>query len=311
MKILNAILLIIILIISTGCLFKTAEIPHSQSDPILVNPKLGSKFLSVNKMNVHYRDSGSGEVVVALHGILDSLHTWEGSAPSISKNFRLIRLDLPGFGLTDESPNNDYSIDFYMNFLNKFLEKLKIKKCSIIGNSLGGLLAWKFAVTFPNKIKKIILLDSAAFPLEHMGRTIDLFFNPTLRSIMKNYTPRWAIKKSVKWLYGDPSRASDATLEHYILLSLRKGHREKYFKALKQISSYAQNSHADLKKITQPILLIWGKLDNFIPIDHVEKWKKKVPHAEILFYEDAGHMPQLEIPNRVAKDVISYLKRKQ
>jgi alpha-beta hydrolase superfamily lysophospholipase len=106
-----------------------------------------SKFVNIAGLKVHYRDEGQGVPLVLLHGAASSLFTWDGWTRELSTSYRVIRLDLPGFGLTGPNAAKDYSMAWHTRFLASFLDKLGVKECYLAGNSFGGHIAWMRAAT--------------------------------------------------------------------------------------------------------------------------------------------------------------------
>jgi pimeloyl-ACP methyl ester carboxylesterase len=112
-----------------------------------------SEFMELNGLSVHYRDEGEGMPVVLVHGTAASLHTWDDWTNTLKEHYRVIRMDIPAFGLTGPDPKGDYSIDGYVGFLAQFLDQLHIDSMYLAGNSLGGNIAWNFASEHPDKVK--------------------------------------------------------------------------------------------------------------------------------------------------------------
>ena len=122
-----------------------------------------SKFMRIDDLKVHYRDEGQGMPIVLIHGTSSSLHTWEDWTKVLTQTHRVIRMDLPAFGLTGPNANHDYSMEYYARFLDQFLTKLAIDSLYLAGNSLGGQIAWYYTSDHLDKIKKLVLLDPAGF----------------------------------------------------------------------------------------------------------------------------------------------------
>ena len=101
-----------------------------------------SKWIEVDGINVHHRDEGQDPVILLIHGTFSSLHTYDDWCKSLCNDFRIVRLDLPGFGLTGPNPSNEYSIELFADFLSKSQDALDISICSVVGNSLGGWVCW-------------------------------------------------------------------------------------------------------------------------------------------------------------------------
>ena len=146
-------------------LFGQKDIPLEELKTKYTNNS--SIFTSINNMNVHYCDEGlrnDSIPIILIHGTGSSLHTFDNWSSKLSKTKRVVRMDLPGYGLTGPFPNRNYSKNNYVNFIKSFLDTLKIKKCILAGNSLGGNIAWLFTAKFPSKVKKLILIDASGYP---------------------------------------------------------------------------------------------------------------------------------------------------
>ena len=133
-----------------------------------------SKFMPIMGMQVHYRDEGNPQdsiPLVLIHGTSSSLHTWEKVTAILNDanhgNKRVISLDMPAFGLTGPNLENSYHYDNYTQVIDSLLIKLGVKKCMIGGNSLGGGIAWHYAVTLPQKVSKLVLIDATGYPMKN------------------------------------------------------------------------------------------------------------------------------------------------
>ena len=151
-----------------------------------------SKFVEIDEMQVHYRDEGKGYPIVLIHGTASSLHTWDSWTKDLKKSYRVIRLDLPAFGLTGPNANADYSIKSYTNFLHQFLTKIKIDTFYLAGNSLGGNIAWNYTTEHPRKVKKLILVDASGLPTNKPQPTVFKMAKiPILNSMLLSVTPKF------------------------------------------------------------------------------------------------------------------------
>ena len=162
-----------------------------------------SKFIEVNEMQVHYRDEGKGFPIILIHGTASSLHTWNDWTKELTQTYRVIRMDLPAFGITGPNKNADYSIKAYTQFLHQFLAKMEIDKFYLVGNSLGGNIAWNYAAEYPEKIEKLILVDASGLPTNKPQPAIfKMAKTPVLSSLFLYVTPKIFIKKNMKEVYG-------------------------------------------------------------------------------------------------------------
>ncbi len=265
-----------------------------------------SDFIDVQGLRVHYRDQGQGFPVVLLHGTAASLHTWEGWVKVLSPHFRVISVDLPAYGLTGPNSDNDYSVDAYCRFVDAFLDKLDIKQCDLAGNSLGGRIAWGYTWRFPQRVRKLVLVDAAGFPMKKMPRALKLARIPVVKDIARWFTPRALVERGIKSAYGDPSKVKPEVVDRYYRLLLREGNREAF--GHRAMLNYLDQTDK-LKLIKQPTLILWGGKDTWITPDNAEKYAKALPNAEVIIYPEAGHVPMEEIPEKTAHDVLTFLQR--
>ena len=135
-----------------------------------------SEFVEIDGMQVHFRDEGittDSVPLVLIHGTGASLHTWEGWVKALKANHRIITFDLPAYGLTGPNAQGDYSQNYYVEFVEKLLIKLAVKKCVLGGNSLGGSITWAYALAHPARVQKMILVDAGGYPMKSKSVPID------------------------------------------------------------------------------------------------------------------------------------------
>ena len=256
-------------------------------------------------MNVHYRRSGKGAPLVLLHGTGASLHTWEGWTKALKDSFELISLDLPAFGLTGPNPQGDYSIEAYTRFLDAFVEAVELDSFYLAGNSLGGFIAWEYALAHPEKTRKLILICSAGWPRRKgLPFAMRLSRTPVVKDIMKRVTPRPMFRRTLKEVYYDDRKINDSLANRYFELFLRPGNRQAY------INRIAQPQEADpqqLARLEIPVLIQWGAHDAWIPLSDAYRFEETLPNARLIIYDNAGHLPMEEIPEPTSKDARIFL----
>ena len=266
-----------------------------------------SSFISIDGINVHYRDVGKGEAIILIHGTGASLHTWEKWIDNLSPGYRVISFDLPGFGLTGPDPNHNYQISRYTAILDSLMVKLKVDSFHIAGNSLGGLVAWHYTTQFPQKILTLNLIDAAGLP--QPGKKPPFIFQlaklPVLSTLLQKVTPKSIIKKSMLDVYKNDKLVTEKLIDRYFELSLREGNRTAFVKRISQLNEKLVVS--DLKNITVPVLIQWGKDDRWIPLANAFEFQKLIPNAKIKMY-DSGHVPMEENPMETVKDYMIFLK---
>ncbi len=259
-------------------------------------------------MSVHYRVEGnwSAPTLVLIHGTAASLHTWDGWVKELSSDFKIVRFDLPAFGITGPSPARDYSKEAYVEFLNSFVEQLGLKQFHLAGNSLGGDIAWNYAATYPEKVDKLVLVDASGFlTKENIPTLFKMARNPIGGALFKRVTPVSLIRKNIEEVYFDDSLITDELVERYHQFAKRTGNRQAF---VDRVVQGEIDRTPLLKNITAPTLIQWGKYDEWIPLGDAGKFDKAIANSEVIEYE-AGHIPMEEIPEVTAKDVLAFLSQ--
>lgn len=271
-----------------------------------------STFRAVGELTVHLRDEGprtDSVPILLLHGTAASLHTWDGWAARLRGPRRVIRADLPGFGLTGPFATDDYRIARYAEFVVALLDSLRIARVDLAGNSLGGEIAWEVAARTPERVRRLVLLDPAGFPFE--SESVPLAFRlaqqPGLTFITERTLPRGVVEASVRNVYGDPSLVTDALVDRYYELTLREGNRRTL--PLRFAQSAPGADTAMLAQITAPTLILWGGKDRLIPPSLAARFQRLMPSAELIVYPELGHVPHEEDPARTVRDAAAFLSR--
>jgi len=269
-----------------------------------------SQFIDIEGMQVHYRDEGTGLPIVLIHGTGASLHTYDAWTKQLSKNYRVIRLDLPAFGLTGPNKNAEYSIERYTQFLSQFLEKIKADKFHLVGNSLGGNIAWNYAAEYPEKVLKLILIDASGLPtFTPQPAIFKMAKTPILNSLFLYITPKFIIRKNIEQVYADKLKVTDALVTRYHKMSLRTGNRKAFIDRAKTDFNLAEKVNlVKLKSVKTPTLLIWGAKDTWIPLGNGKRMDSMLPNSKLVILENSGHVPMEENPKESLEFLKSFLK---
>lgn len=270
-----------------------------------------SKFITVMDMPVHYRDEGDSSdtiPLVLLHGTSSSLLTWDSCASAWITGHRVVRMDLPGFGLTGPNLTEDYSIEMYVKFLDNFLQQQNIRQCYLAGNSLGGLIAVYYAAAYPGKVKKLILLDPAGYPVENakgsLGFTLAKI--PVVNKILTIATPISIVRKSLEDVYGNKALVTDALVEQYHDMTCRAGNRQAL---LVRLNRDQQGDTTVVSKVPMPTLIIWGAEDQLIPVTNAFKFQRDLPMDTLVVFPGVGHVPMEESPELVIPLVSKFIHK--
>jgi pimeloyl-ACP methyl ester carboxylesterase len=262
-----------------------------------------SQFVEVGGARVHYRDEGPEDapVLLALHGAYSSLHTWDGWVDEFD-GIRVVRLDLPGFGLTGPNGAREYSISYYVDFLDAFCEALDIDDVAVAGNSLGGAIGWRLAVTHDERVDRLVLLDAGRQQLlPPEGR---VFTSPGFDVVPRYLTPRTSTRAILRDAYGDTDKLTRDTVRRYHDLLLRTGNR----RAVIKLAQTATPAPFDPDTVPCPTLIQWGEEDDWLPLLLAERFAEEIPDARLQTYPGVGHIPMEEAPERTAADAAAFLR---
>lgn len=271
-----------------------------------------STFLAIDGMQVHLRDEGPRDdptPILLLHGTSDSLHTWDGWVPPlVQSGRRVIRVDLPGFGLTGPFPGGDHGIAAYPRFLSHLLDALGVRQVAVAGNSFGGQVALELALAEPGRVERLVLVDALAYPRSANRVPIGFVVAsvPGLNRVMDYVLPRSLVEGSVRSVYGDPSRVTPALVDRYYELALREGNRAALRNRFGDLpdEAYAQR----VKRLRLPVLLLWGEKDQLIPTAAADRFLADIPGSRLVTFPDLGHVPHQEDPLATVAPVLAFLR---
>jgi pimeloyl-ACP methyl ester carboxylesterase len=226
-----------------------------------------SDYIEVAGMRLHLRDTGSKQApaIILIHGFGASLHTWEPWAQALSKDYRVIRFDVPGFGLTGPDPTGDYSDQRSITLLTSLMDTLGLAHATLIGNSMGGRIAWKFAAARPERVSKLVLIspDGFASPGVEYGKTSAV---PAMVKLMRYTLPKAMLAPNLAAAYANPAVMTGKLLDRYYDLMLAPGVRDAIIARMEQ--SVLTDPEPELRQIQAETLLLWGEKDALIPMSN-------------------------------------------
>lgn len=269
-----------------------------------------SQFIDAEGIKVHVRDEGPRDdpsPIVLLHGTSSSLHTWDGWAKELSVKRRVVRFDLPGFGLTGPSADGVYTLESYVRFMRTMLDRLGIQHCVLAGNSFGGTVSIVTVLAMPERIDKLILVDSGGYPLDPASMPIGFRIAqmPVINRLFLVTLPRGVIESSVRNVYGHPENVTPELVDRYYEISLRAGNRRALSERFRQVP--AEGIKDEIPKVKVPTLILWGGRDRLITPAHGEDFHRAIQGSTLVVFDDLGHVPQEEDPGRTLIPVKSFL----
>ena len=263
--------------------------------------------IDVGGQRLHLRDDGprGAPAVILLHGLGASLHTWEPWARELASEFRVIRFDLPGSGLSLPDLAGDYSDARSLHLLRALMDQLGLQRASLVGNSVGGRLAWSFAARYPQRVNKLVLVapDGFASPGFEYGKAAEV---PAVLGLMRVALPKAVLRMNLAPAYADPSALSEALLERYHDLLLAPGARQAMLQRMRQ--TVLQDPVPLLRQIQVPTLLLWGEQDAMIPVANAADYLNALPKATLVRLPALGHVPHEEDPLRSLLPLRAFLR---
>jgi pimeloyl-ACP methyl ester carboxylesterase len=265
-------------------------------------------YLIVAGIRLRVKDSGprNGRVVILLHGFGSSLETWDEWARALSSEFRVVRFDLPGSGLTGPDPTGDYSDARCVQILIALMNRLGVSKASFVGNSMGGRIAWMFAALQPARVDRLVLIspDGFASPGFAYGKKPEV---PAMMTLMRYVLPKAALRMNLAPAYANPAALTDARVARYYDFVLAPGVRGAMIARMKE--TVLEDPAPLLRRIAAPTLLLWGEKDAMIPFANSADYLKDIAHSRLVRLPGLGHVPQEEAPSVSLAATRSFLEQ--
>lgn len=291
-------------VVAAGIWAWAPDRPRAYLDEKYARPS--TRYMKIGGTSLRVRDTGAIDTpaLILLHGFGSSLETWEPWASLLSARYRVLRFDFPGCGLSEPDLSHDYSDARSITLIRELMDRLGIRRAVLIGNSMGGRIAWRFAAAYPDRISKLVLIspDGFASPGFEYGKAPMV---PKLLKLMKYFLPRRLMQLNLAAAYAEPGRLTDPVLDRYYDLLLAPGNRGAMIDRMRQ--SVLQDPIPLLRHISTPTLLVWGKKDQLIPHANAADYLGSLPNASLVTFSDLGHVPHEEAPVESLKPVETFL----
>lgn len=299
--------LLLATLLGAGAWFYAPDKPRAELEARYA-PQPPSRFVQAAGARLHVRDTGPRDApaVLLLHGFGASLHTWEDWARLLEPDFRVVRLDLPGFGLTGPDPTGDYTDDRTVEVLSALLDGLGIRRASVVGSSMGGRIAWFYAAAESRRVDKLVLMapDGFASPGREYGKAPKV---PFFAKLLPYILPERLLRRMLARAYGDPAVLTEEVFERYRDMLLAPGVRRAILARVGQ--SVLPEPEPLLRRIRAPTLLVWGEKDVLVPFRNAADYAAILPDSATVSFPELGHVPQEEAPARSLEPVRAFLER--
>ena len=283
------------------------------ADVVAMRAKYGgspSQFVDLGGgLTVHLRDEGQRDapVVILLHGSNSFLQTWDGWTRRLKPTHRIIRFDFPGHGLTGAHSAGGYSHVAYAEIVDRIVAKLGIQRFVIVGNSMGGNVAWTYAHQHPEKLAGLVLVDASGQP-EPDAQDLPLGFRiaqtPLLRDIMLHITPRSMVEEGLRKSVSNTAVVTPQNVDRYWELLRYPGNRQA---TIDRFTTPRDPVISGPPDAPVPTLIMWGADDRLIPVSSARWFKEQLPDARIIIYPNVGHLMMEEIPEKSSADLLNWL----
>jgi abhydrolase domain-containing protein 6 len=265
---------------------------------------LQQKTVRVGDHEIAYLEGGHGETILMVHGFAANKDNWVRFAKWIAPSYHVVALDVPGFGGSTCLENASYSMADEAKRLNGFVDVLGLKKFHIIGNSMGGHIAGRYAIMFPDKVLTLGLFASggvdAPVPSEMAKRLSRGEPNPLIAGTVDEFD------RLIKFVFSAPPEIPRFVKK--LLVEEAQGHKSSNERIFQQISSEKVALEPDLPKIKARTLVLWGDQDRVLDVSCVQKLKQGIPNCTAVIMRNCGHLPMIERPQEAAEHYLAFLK---
>ena len=271
------------------------------------------KYLELHGDRIAYRDAGSGETVLLIHGMAGSSDTWRAVIPQLAKKYRVVAPDLLGHGQSDK-PRGDYSLGAFAVWLRDLLDELGVTRATIVGQSLGGGVAMQFVYQHPDYCQRLVLISSGGLGPD-VGWTLRLLSAPGAEFILPIIAPSPVLTAGNKlrsWFIaaGIQSPRGAELWSAYSSLA-DKPTRQAFLRTLRSVVDYRGQAVSALNRLhltsNLPTMAIWGDRDTIIPVHHAHAAHEVRSDSRLEILAGVGHFPQVERPTEVVELIDDFI----
>jgi pimeloyl-ACP methyl ester carboxylesterase len=287
--------------------YSRREVRHYESLDLSEVEKPG-RTLSIDGVGIHYLEAGTGPALLLIHGLGASTFAFRRILPDLARHFRVVALDLKGFGFSERA-DGDYSLGGQAALVRQVMDRLGIERASVLGHSMGGAVAMRLALAYPERVERLILASSASdlelgrriWGAGVIGRLLPLVAPFTLHN-------RRFRELSLKSGYCDPSRCTEDVIEGYMLPGRVRG----YLRALgNTMAHWRRDPPLHPADITQSTLVLWGEGDRWLPPSRGERLHRLIPGSRLELVAGGGHMFLEEQPEAALRIIEDFLLERE
>lgn len=302
LRILGALILIAILVVAVFAFLSRTGGPDVPAAALQTG---ADRLVDAGGETWRVREDGpaDAQAIVLIHGFSHSLETWDQWADDLSADYRVIRFDLPGHGLTGARADGAYTVTDTVTQVSALLDAVAPDRFVLGGSSLGGLVAWRYAADHPDRVEGLVLVSPGGYPMHGVGDEPAPIPLPV--RLYLNTAPDVGVRAATRALYADPSKVTDEQVARIRAMMTTPGVQDALIARLEQFT--LPDPEADLARVEPPALVLWGATDVMIPVENAARFEAAMPDARVVILENAGHMPMEEAPQDSVMVVRNFL----
>lgn len=270
----------------------------------------GARRIQTGSYRTFIAEKGTGSPLILVHGFASSSYTWHAVVEKLSQSFRVIVIDMKGFGASDR-PEGDYNRNAFAEQIKSTMDALNIRQAHLAGNSMGGKAVLTFALKYPDRTQRLALIDASAYPRDTSdGRpfVLRLLRVPGVARSMSALLTEGRVRSYLETAYFSPSAVTQETVETYHRnLTAQDAFRAPLELAGIQATDFP--SPEEIQTLKTKTLILWGREDGWIPVANAERLHNDIKGADLFILPDCGHVPQEEKPDLTASILESFFKR--
>ncbi|WP_158700981.1 alpha/beta fold hydrolase [Phytohalomonas tamaricis] len=269
-----------------------------------------------NGIKLHYTDNTLGPddnrpILVMIHGLLMDLHAWDPWHERLGSEFRIITLDLPGHGLTEAPGDWPVSIERYAELIMEVVERLELAPFTLIGNSMGGNVAWTFALRYPEYLDALVLIAATGWAdnraeSQKTQTILNVAGSSVGRTLLRKMNLHGLVNDAMRDTF-TPHEIPAGIVERYETLACASGHRD----ILLAIAAFWRQRHLAsverLSVLALPTLIMTGDVDPLVPPEHAYLFADAIKGSELIVYPRTGHVPMMTASDASANDLCNWL----
>lgn len=313
-KFLIGAVLVVVAVLAAGFfLLQRAPETYAGLDATYASP--ASRFVDMGEgVEAHYRDEGNpnGRTILLVHGFSASLHTWEKWVSLLGGEYRMVSVDLPGHGLTRTPAGYAPSIEGFADYVDAFAAKLNLGKVTIVGSSMGGGTAWQLALRHPDRLEALVLVGASGWRDPRIDDAEEpaifkMLRNPVMGPILRRLDNTAMVRQGLEASFVNKALVDDAMVARYVRTSRAPGHGDVLLAIMTGSAERTLASKELLAPIKVPTLILHGRQDNLVAVEGATNFNDAITGSRLIIYDDVGHLPQEEIPERSAEDLRAFL----